>query len=215
MRQLISGWPQDTGHNRNDFVLVATTGGQFGRTSMPGPDGPAVLGAPGPENLASPIQRNATIKASLIDPQCAGFGPATSACARVRDGTPVPNGAFGTLEIRRRFTNKTGQVATRLRFRIVDITTLNTPVSSSPQADLRLLNSGSITVTTDSGELTVQGTFAQTPPAQASGGGLNTSVGIVDFPGTLAPNATVDVRFVLGVQVNGGFRFTVNVEALP
>ena len=31
----------------------------------------------------------------------------------------------------------------------------------------------------------------------------------------LAPNAAVNVQFVLGVQASGRFRFLVNVEALP
>ena len=43
------------------------------------------------------------------------------------DLTPVTNGALGTLSVRRRFTNQTGAAITRLRFRVVDITTLNSP----------------------------------------------------------------------------------------
>src|SRR4030095_12711058 len=77
------------------------------------------LGAPGPENLSSPIQRNATIKASLVAPCVSSSLPPN----RVRTGS----GNSGTLELRRKFTNNTGSPVTRLRFRIVDITTLPAP----------------------------------------------------------------------------------------
>jgi hypothetical protein len=33
-------------------------------------------------------------------------------------------------------------------------------------------------------------------------------------PGAIGPGVTVDVRFVLGVQTGGRFRFLVNVEAV-
>jgi hypothetical protein len=92
VRRLTSGFAQDTNDNAADFVLVATDPTIIGNN--------AVLGAPGPQNRISPTQRNAQLKASLIDPQCAGFGAATSGCARVRDSSPVPNGGVGTLSIR-------------------------------------------------------------------------------------------------------------------
>ena len=51
-------------------------------------------------------------------------------------------------------------------------------------------------------------------PAQALGGGLNSAL-VVQLPGgALAPNASINVQFVLGVQQAGSFRFLVNVEAL-
>ena len=59
-----SGPPQDTDDNSADFTFVAVDQG-----------GGAKLGAPGPENLASPVQRNASVKASFIDPGCAGRVP--------------------------------------------------------------------------------------------------------------------------------------------
>jgi hypothetical protein len=146
----------------------------------------------------------------LIEPQQSS----TSAPNRVRDFTPVTNGAQGTLSIRRRFTNATGQTVTRLRFRIVDVTTLNTPNPGGAQADLRWLNSGDLAVSTSLGNLTVRGTIIQTPPTQSLGGGQNSS-GTLTVPVNLVSGATVDVRFVLGVQQAGRFRFFVNVEALP
>jgi hypothetical protein len=202
VRKMTNGMPQDTGDNAQDFMLISTTGTVGGQTAQ--------LGAPAPENAQSLIQRNAQLKASLIDPQQSS----TAAPNRIRDLTAVGNGQLGTLTIRRKFTNKTGQPVTALRFRIVDMTTLNSP-STGSQADLRALDSTDITVQTTSGaSVLVKGT-ALNGPLQALGGGLNSAL-VVGLPGgALAPNASVNVQFVLGVQQAGSFRFLVNVEALP
>lgn len=209
-RKLTSGLPQDTGSNAADFVFVATDGGTYGGVA-------AILGAPGPENLSSPIQRNGAIKATLIDPAVSSAAPPN----RVRDTTAVgPNAVLGTLVIRRQFTNNTGGPVTRLRFRIVDVTTLNTPgyVPGGSQADMRTLSSNNITVTLSNGaQVLVQGTTIELPPTQPSGGGLNSSLalGSITLSTPLAAGANAKVQFVLGVQQGGSFRFTVNVEALP
>jgi hypothetical protein len=101
-----------------------------------------------------------------------------------------------------------------LRFRLVDVTTLNTPNPGGAQADLRLLNSSDVVVTTSSGQqVTVRGTTVEQPPTQGLGGGLNTT-GTVTLPGgSLASGASISVQFVLGVQQSGRFRFIVNAEA--
>ncbi|MFL6208006.1 MAG: Ig-like domain repeat protein [Pyrinomonadaceae bacterium] len=204
LRKLTSGLPQDTGDNAADFVFVSTTGGSFSGTQ-------STLGAPGPENLASPLQRNATIKATLIDPQAAS----TATPNRVRDFTPVTNGPSGTLTIRRKFTNNTGAPVTRLRFRVVDITTTPVPAGT---ADFRVLTSTTATVTITGGSMvTVQGLTLETPPAQTSGGGLNSTLaaGTVTVGTPIANGASINVHFQLGVQQAGSFRFFINVEALP
>src|SRR6185436_3164440 len=96
----------------------------------------------------SPIQRNATIPATLLDPCVAG----ASAPNRVRDFTPVPPttvppiGTQGTLDIRRTFTNNTGGNITRLRYRIIDITTVPAPPGI---AFLTALTSPDVVVTVD------------------------------------------------------------------
>ncbi|HKR58883.1 MAG TPA: PQQ-dependent sugar dehydrogenase [Pyrinomonadaceae bacterium] len=214
-RRLQSGLPQDTDNSAADWVLVSN-GGPFTRGDGSNQSVPAILGAPGPENLTSPVQRNAQVKASLIEPQ----QPAAASPNRVRDSTPNVCGggspcALGTLEIRRRFRNTTGVPISRLRFRIVDVTTLNTPNPGGAQADLRLITSGDTPVTTSLGSLTVRGTLIEVPPNLAvNGGGLHASA-LTTLPGLLQPGATVDIRFLLGAQAVGTFRFLVNVEALP
>jgi uncharacterized repeat protein (TIGR01451 family) len=205
-RKLTTGPPQDTGNNANDFVFVSTTGGSFSSTQ-------STLGAPGPESLASPVQRNATVKASLVD----GLAAASAPPNRVRSGQVLPGvpNAFGTLSFQRRFTNSTGAPVTRLRFRITELTTLGSPVvTANPQADLRVLSSTGV-VTNSAGVVvtTVTGlTLESTAPLF---GGLNSSLTVALPGGALAPGNTIDVQFLLGVQEQGNFSFFINVEALP
>jgi CSLREA domain-containing protein len=214
VRKMTTGLPQDTDNNEADFDFVATQQqATNGRTPL--------LGAPGPENLTSPTQRNAVIKSMYIDPQCGGFGTAASACARVRTaaGANPTNAAFGTLLIRRRFKNTTNDPVTRLRFRIVDVTA-GTPQTGGT-ADLRALSGTDVSVTNTQGDtLVVKGLTLEelnnAQPSQPGGGGLNSSlsVGTITLGSRLAAGGTIDVEFRIGVMQNGSFRFLVNVEAL-
>lgn len=64
-----AGKPIDTNDDAADFALVSTTAALINGTQ-------SVLGAPGPENLASPIQRESTVVPSYIDPLvCGGCEP--------------------------------------------------------------------------------------------------------------------------------------------
>ncbi|MGH9971113.1 MAG: PQQ-dependent sugar dehydrogenase [Pyrinomonadaceae bacterium] len=206
-----NGLPVDTNNNANDFYFVDTNGISAGAGQR--------LGAPGPENLSSPIQRNSTIITDLLDPCVSSTSPAN----RVRDynSDPNNNSTFGTLELRRTFTNITGGNVARLRFRIIDLTAFPVP---SGIADLRPLSSIGIPVTVDRSPcgagmstIPVAGTTLEAPPDQPFGGGFNSSLsaGTITLANPLAIGASVDVRFVLGVQRTGQFRFFINVEALP
>jgi RHS repeat-associated protein len=207
VRKMTSGFPQDTGNNAADFSFVATDGGNYGVV--------AILGAPGPEGLSSPLQLNAQLPATVIDPAVG----VTVAPNRVRDTTAIgPNAAAGTLTIRRTITNNTSGAVTRLRVRIVDITTLNTPgyVPGGTQSDARALSSNDTTVALSNGtQVLVRGTTVEAPPQQQNGGGLNSSLGVFAYSLSqpLAPGASTNIQFVLGVQQSGTFRFFVNIEA--
>jgi pimeloyl-ACP methyl ester carboxylesterase len=209
VRNLSFGLPRDLGDNASDFVFVAVDGGTYGSLV-------AVLGSPGPENLSSPIQLNAKLPASLLDPAVS----ATASPNRIRDTAAVgPNAAFGTLTIRRTFTNNTLSNVSLLRFRVIDFTTLNSPgyVPGGSQADLRLLTSNDVIVTLSSGQTVhVRGTTLNPSPAQNNGGGLNTGMGVgfISLSQPLAPGQSVSVQFVLGVQQTGTFRFFFNLEAV-
>ena len=210
-RKLTSGTPQDTDNNAADFVFVSPTAGTFGGVI-------SQRGAPGPEDCGcqqgnlfegSPVQRNATIKASLIDPT----QPSTAPPNRIRDTTPGTGAtAQGTLDIRRKFTNTTGGMVTALRFRVVDITTTNSP--GSGQSDVRLLTSTDTTA--NGGTITIRGLTVQAPAdgTNAQGAGLNASTVVAIPGGALAMGSSINVRFLLGVASGGSFRFFINVEAL-
>jgi hypothetical protein len=216
-RKLTSGTPQDTNDNAADFQFADTAG-----TSTPAGQR---LGAPGPENLDGPIYYALT--ETLLDPGVA----ATAAPNRVYDPTPDPgnNSTLGTITLRRTFTNNTGRPLTRLRFRIVDITTAGSPPGS---ADLRARTSPGPETVPISGtppnpacpanSCTVQASTIEVPPAQALSGGLNTSLsaGTVTLTAPtrlktpLPSGSSITVNFLLGEQSAGTEQFVVRAEGI-
>jgi subtilisin-like proprotein convertase family protein len=209
----------DTNNNAADFYFVDTNGTSAGAGQR--------LGAPGPENLASPINRNSSFAALLLDSTAGAAGPPN----RLRDFTsdPANNSTFGTLDIRRRVLNSTGAPVTRLRFRVIDITTFPAP---SGIADLRTRTSSLVVasgindsatclasngVATTPCTVNVQGTTLEQPPSQPNGGafGSTYSAGTVTLGTPLANGASINVRFLLGIQQTGSFKFYINIEALP
>jgi hypothetical protein len=216
-----NGAPVDANNNNTDFVFEDTQG-----TFISGV--PQRLGSPGPENLASPVRRDSTIGANLLDQTIA----AALSPNRVRDFTSNPgnNSTFGTLSVRRRFTNNTGANVTRLRFRVIDISTFPSP--GGGVADLRPITSTNVVVngvndaatclaSTGSAvtpcTITVKGTTLEQPPAQPNGGGWNSTLsdGTITLGTPLANGASANLQFLLGVQSTGSFKFFIIVEALP
>jgi hypothetical protein len=206
------GLTKDSNVNADDFIFADTTAANT-------PAGRR-LGAPGPQNLTSPDQ-TFDVLALLLDSSKSASGSPN----RVRDTSAIgPNAAEGTMSIRRRFQNNTGAPVTRLRIRVVDI---STTFVSGGVADLRLLNSSNITVSVNDSatctaagfattpcNVTVVGTTLETPPAQPLGGGFNSSATIV-LGTPLAAGASVNLQLLLGVQNSGSFKFFFNIEALP
>ena len=165
---------QDTNNNATDFIFVDTNGTSAGAGQR--------LGAPGPENTTSPIASDDfALTASTLD-SCrlpnaspnyvraggAYCGPPNDIVAPC---VPAQNSTFGTLDIRQTFTNDTGADITRLRFRVVDITTFP---SISGVADLRPITSSDVAVTVDrpvcgtgTSSVTVRGTTLEVPPESA------------------------------------------------
>lgn len=201
-RDLIGGSPKDSDNNSADFLFVDTNGTQAGAGQR--------LGAPGPENLSSPIGENlaASLTVSLLDPNVQVMG----APNLFRDPTsaPVNNSTFGTVSIRRKFTNTGSQPITRLRFRITDLTTFPGLIGV---ADLRPLTSSDISVTVGGASVTVYGTTLEQPPAQPNGGGFNSSMSVnaVTPAAPLAPGASINVQFLLGLQQTGCERLELDV----
>jgi hypothetical protein len=127
------------------------------------------------------------------------------------------NFPIGVLSVPKRFTNNTGQVVTRLRVRIVDLTTFP---PSSGVADMRAVDATG-TVTNSAGTTIVAGLrpmLVELPTIQPNGGGLNATL-MLDLSGlpggSLAIGGTVDVHMLLGVMQTGTFRFFIMMEALP
>jgi Calx-beta domain len=208
------GLPKDSDDNAADFLFVDTSGTQTAAGKR--------LGTPGPEGLPSPVQRNADFGFAPLDRSKA----TSSAPNRSRDFTPdlANNSPQGTLAIRRRVTNSTGTPVAALRFRIIELTTYPNPPGT---ADLRAITSANVTVSNVADpdtcgaspvpcDVTVQGTTLETPPAQAQGGGYNSSLaaGTINLGAPLAAGQSVNLQFVLGVVQSGTFRFYINIEAL-
>jgi len=203
--------PKDTDSNAADFIFVDTNGTSAGAGQR--------LGAPGPENLSSPVRGIKPIANTALD-SCVAV---SSAPNRVRDFTsdPANNSTFGTIELRRSFTNNTGAPLTRLRFNIINLTTFP---AASGTADLRPRNSSDVVVTVDrppcgsgTSNVTVRGTTLEQPPSQPNGGGFNStlSAGTVTLGTPLAAGASIDVRFLFGLQQTGTYRVAINTESLP
>jgi len=208
-----AGLPKDTNDNSADFYYVDTNGISSGAGQR--------LGAPGPENLSSPIQRNAEVLVLNLDATAAGAAVPN----RARDFTsdPANNSTFGTLDVRRRLVNATGFPITRLRFRVVDISTFPAP---SGIADLRARTSTDMLVDGINDQDTcqnaapcavlVRGTTLEEPPTQPNGGGFNSSLSAdsVTLATPLAPGDAINLHFLLGVQQTGSFKFYINIELL-
>jgi hypothetical protein len=166
-------------------------------------------GAAGPENLDSP-----RVQSSLVDSLVAPCIASTLAPNRVRVGS----GNAGTLSIRRTLHNNTGGAVTRLRFRVVEITTA--PAPDLATAILAVTSSSNSTEASPCGpSVTIKGlTLEDTPvPVQPQGGGQNSilSAGTITLATPLANGSSISVNFLTNVVKAGQFRFFVNVEALP
>lgn len=209
----------DTNNNATDFYYVDTNGISAGAGQR--------LGAPGPQNLASPIQRTAQFPFLMLDSTAS---PSLSP-NRVRDFTSdsANNSTFGTIEFRRRVVNNTGAAVTRLRYRIIDLSTFPAPAGV---ADLRARTSSLVVVSgindaatclsangvaTTPCTVNVQGTTLEQPPSQPNGGAFNSTLssGTITLGTPLANGAAINIRMLFGIQQTGNFKFYVNIEALP
>ncbi len=226
--------PQDTGDNAADFLHTDINGLNVGLNHQR-------HGAPGPENLSGPITGilDPGIVVSALDSSVSE----EAAPNRVRNTTPGPGATstFGTLTFRRRITNNVGQPITRLRFRVVDISTFPSIFPSNPNpctvepapagcvADLRVVSSSAAVVSVNDVvtcapaaapcNVTAQGTTLEETFAgqQLNGGGYNSSwsAGAVSLTTPLANGASINLQFQVGLQQTGVDRLFVIVEALP
>ena len=89
---------------------------------------------------------------------------------------------------------------------------------------MRPRTSAAVVVTVDrapcgvgTSNVTVEGTTLEQPAIQANGGGFNSTLssGTITLATPLANGASLDVRFLLGLQQTGSYKFYISVEALP
>jgi hypothetical protein len=222
-----SPYPQDTDNNSDDFIY-----GDVGATDL---GSSRRLGTPGPENLFGPV--TAIVSPGLVVSRIDSTVPEDAAPNRIRNTTPgsLQNSTFGTISYRRRLTNNVGQPIVRLRFRVVDITTLPSigtgcnvePAPSGCASDLRALSGINSVVSTNDPSICgagstpcnvgAVGATLEGPPVQAFGGGFNSSWSAdnVNLATPLSNGNSINVQFVTGVQQTGFERLYVVVEALP
>ena len=222
-----SSYPQDSDNNAADFLY-----GDVGATDL---GVSRRLGVPGPENLSAPV--TGILDPGLVISRLDTTVSEDAAPNRVRNTTPgsLQNSTFGTVTFRRRLTNNLGQPITRLRFRIVDITTLPSigsgcnvePAPTICAADLRALSALNSVVSINDPNVcgggatpcnvAVQGTTLEGPPIQAFGGGFNSSWSAdnVTAATPLFNGSSINLQFLTGLQQTGVDRLYVLVEALP
>jgi len=127
--------------------------------------------------------------------------------------TPTTTDDLETLAVRRRIINSTGHPLTRLRFRVISITTFPTTT-----ADLRLLSAPDEFVddpcTGEAREVKGMTLEQGTSAVQPNGGGFNSTATAAsvtpsnplpafDDPATLRQENALDIRFLLGVKAEG------------
>ena len=231
LRRLETGVAAKTGNDQSDFNLVSISSGQgVDSSSGVGALTGARLGAPGPRNTHSPIQRNGWV--SLTPLNIPGSGVASDARMISTGSVLDPK---GRLSLRRTLTNTSPTVTmTQLRFRIVAITggTNSTAPDGTGTADVRAISSSTLgvryrdsagNIQTAAGGLALEAPSSPTTalagggaapvPSGAQGGGLNSSWSIVNFPaGGLAPGASINVEFLLGIVKDGNYRVVVDSE---
>jgi hypothetical protein len=207
VRNLASGEPADTDNNLADFVVVQTVPDALHPTALG-----SKLGAPGPESSGSPITHNEAsyLRVGLFDP-----GSSSSASPnRDRDVNDTgTNKTFGTLSINRTIENTSGLTLNSVKLRVVS---LSTAPQVTGRADLRVLGvkvqrSQPWVVWSDP-SVTLDPVDAPFDPSL--GGGLNSTLTVVDTDTPMLPGDVIAISIVLGVETPGSFKFAANFEAL-
>ncbi len=205
------GFALDTDNNATDFVFVDTNGTSAGAGQR--------LGAPGPENQSSPQFGSGHLTVVPLD--TCFVETASPNVERDFTSDPASNSTFGTIDVRFNVTNNTGSALTKLRFRVIDITTFPAPAG---YADLRPRTVASLGVAVDrppcgSGlsVATTEATTLEQPPSQPNGGGFNSSlsVGSITSGSPLADGASVNVRLLFGIQQTGTYKIVLVPEGAP
>ena len=212
-RKTYNSVPQDSDNNVIDFELVEPNGTTNGS--------PHRKGAPGPENMNSPVARNSNVIITRIDQTVGPLAEPNVYRNPTPQGTIAP---LGTIEFRYRITNNTGMNLTRVRLRL---DSLIAPVGSG-NAELWAITSSPITVFPVNDPvncelpfsppctITVLETTIESPPAQPNGGGINSSWSSNITTANYFPaGASMNIRVVFGVHQKGDYHLSFTPEVLP
>ena len=206
--RVLNPTPKDTDNNAADFIFVDTNGTSAGAGQR--------LGAPGPQNLSSPIQRNVNCRGS---PGYVRSAPV--AAEPVRDFTTDPR---QQLDVRHAGHSAAPSPTTPAATSPACVSGSSTHTFPAPSgyADLRpLLHAVVVTVDrppcgSGTSNVTVQGTTLEhRPPAERRRLQL-LDVGRHGHARDADRRRRHDRRAVpAGIQQTGTFKFYLNVEALP
>ena len=198
LRNAPSGVIQDTGVNANDFFLGSTDAATFGPVN-------ARLASPGPQNAAS--EKASGLTFSLAD-------PAKGATVFPNRWRTTTTPTTGTYYFRWKVTNNTGAPITKLRIRVANVTTLNSPgyVLGGTQADFRLIASPDVGISVP-GAVTALGLTPESPTTPGLDGGYHASASATLPGGTLANGASVYINVALRYQQAGAYVYFVSGEA--
>lgn len=225
VRRFATGALSDSDDNARDFVIVSTSGKLNANAAR--------LGAPGPENLHSPLLKiaAATDDTDKIDAKKIASSPdqAPPVAAPVavfhrptlRDHNAKGAGkTFGTLTLRCRLVNVTDQPITRLDFRINGITNVATADLNDEEDALQIADVRVLPFAQDkkdanepkSIEPKLWEAHLMEPPAQPAGGGFNSLISVPLPQGGLAPGTAGEMQCVLGIERPGHYSVLLDSE---
>ena len=201
-------------NNAADFIFVDTNGTSAGAGQR--------LGAPGPENLSSPIQRNAVVRASTCSTRASASAPPPN---RVRDFTSaIPRTTRRSARSTSAARSPTTPAATSRGCASGSSTSRRSRRRrASPtcgRGRRRRRRRPSIAPPCGIGHVATSPCRARRSSSRrrsrtAAASTASMSAGTVTLGTPLANGAGIDVRFLLGIQQTGSFKFYLNVEALP
>ena len=197
--------PVDSNNSKNDFVFVSTDAATYNNLK-------SILGSPGPENLGSHVYKEGAILVGQVD-NAVTLAESPNRFYNYSETDPVY--PVGTISVRRRLFNNTGQTITQMRLRVTAITTKNSGVIFPTQALLKLLDTSDMTVMTANGvtEIELKGLTVDSVPNTVNGG-LNSSYLIYLGSEGLAPGNAVNINLKAGIVTNGQYKLEFRFETV-
>ncbi len=241
VRSALDGQPQDSGDNARDFSVISVTGRLFDQKTRIGTPGPENAASPRLRPLQTATLESTTNTAPAaqnpaLQPIALQTDPERNSMRRARrDVGPLKT--FGTMTLRYRLVNDTPNVIKNLWFRVNSITAdPNSETAPAGSADVRLIR-GKAGAQTDPEPLPAAAKTSEkaetkaeaTPrkfavavwrarlapaPSQPLGGGLNAFLSIELPAGGIAPGASGEIWFSLGVERRGNYRLVLGNQTM-